>query len=197
VLDLRERGVHLIPSGLSQLASRSKTLQAALFAPFMLPLTRAIHTQHDLIEAISDYHENSITVVVTKLDRRNAGMGVHLWQSVEDVFSHASLGNIPFPFVLQPFEPDCRDIRIVFLDDYIEAYERYSPHNFRNNLHHGGRSYEKTLCRQMGCSWKDIDGMDIYPACLYRNSVAYVQSSGNVRRQIEDAPMQFSLIQYK
>ena len=140
VLDLRERGVHLIPSGLSQLASRSKTLQAALFAPFMLPLTRAIHTQHDLIEAISDYHENSITVVVTKLDRRNAGMGVHRWQSVEDVFTHASLGNIPFPFVLQPFEPDCRDIRIVFLDDYIEAYERYSPHNFRNNLHHGGQS---------------------------------------------------------
>ena len=78
--------------------------------------------------------------VVTKLDRRNAGMGVHLWNSVEDVFTHASLGNLPFPFILQPFQPDCRDIRVVVLGDYMEAYFRHNPHNFRNNLHHGGRS---------------------------------------------------------
>jgi ribosomal protein S6--L-glutamate ligase len=156
LLDLCERGVHLVPSGLSQLASRSKTLQAALFAPFMLTLTRAVHAHHDLIEAISDYQKNSITAVVTKLDRRNAGMGVHLWQSIEEVFTHASLGNIPFPFVLQPFEPGCRDIRVVFLDDYIEAYWRHNPHNFRNNLHHGGKSKpcelseeQIKLCRQV------------------------------------------------
>jgi len=154
LFDLKDRGVHLIPSGLSQLASRSKALQAAIFAPFMLPLTRAIHSHHDLIEAISDYQRNSATAVITKLDRSNAGMGVHLWQSVEEVFTHASLGNIPFPFVLQPYEPDCHDIRVVFLDDYIEAYRRHNPHNFRNNLHHGGQSdpYELSaeqvkLCR--------------------------------------------------
>jgi glutathione synthase/RimK-type ligase-like ATP-grasp enzyme len=140
LLDLCERGVLLIPSGLSQLASRSKTFQAALFPTVMLPLTRPIHALHDLIEAISDYHKNSITAVITKLDRRNAGMGVHLWQSIEEVFTHASLGNIPLPFVLQPFEPECRDIRVVFLDDYIEAYWRHNPYNFRNNLHHGGQS---------------------------------------------------------
>jgi ribosomal protein S6--L-glutamate ligase len=140
LLDLCERRVHLIPSGLSQLASRSKTFQAALFSTVMLPLTRPIHALHDLIEAISDYHKNSITAVITKLDRRNAGMGVHLWQSVEEVFTHASLGNIPLPFVLQPFEPECRDIRVVFLDDYIEAYWRHNPYSFRNNLHHGGQS---------------------------------------------------------
>ena len=148
LLDLHQRGVRLIPSGLSQLASRSKTLQAAIFAPFMLPLTRAIHSQHDLIEAISDYRKNSTTTVVTKLDRRNAGMGVHLWQSVEEVFTHASLGNLPFPFVLQPFEPDCRDLRVVFLDDYIEAYQRHNPHNFRNNLHHGGQSKHWELAEE-------------------------------------------------
>ena len=155
LLDLSERGVHLIPSGLSQLASRSKTLQVALFAPFMLPLTRAIHVHHDLIEAISDYRKNSIRAVVTKLDRRNGGMGVHLWQSVEEVFTHASLGNLPFPFVLQPFEPDCQDMRVVFLDEYIEAYWRHNPYNFRNNLHHGGQSEhcepsaeQINLCRQ-------------------------------------------------
>jgi len=140
LLDLYERGVHLVPSGLSQLASRSKTLQTAIFAPFMLPLTRAIHAHHDLIEATAEYEKNSVTSVVTKLDRRNAGMGVHLWRSVEEVFTHASLGNIPFPFVLQPFEPECRDIRAVFLGDYVEAYWRFNPHNFRNNLHHGGQS---------------------------------------------------------
>ena len=99
LLDLSVRGVHLVPSGLSQLASRSKTLQTALFAPFMLPLTRAIHAHHDLVAAISDYEKNSIAAVVTKLDRRNAGMGVLFWQSVEEVFTHASLGNIRFPFV--------------------------------------------------------------------------------------------------
>ena len=140
VLDLCERGIHLIPSGLSQLASRSKTLQAALLAPLMLPLTKAIHSQHDLIAAISDYQKNSVNEVVTKLDRSNAGMGVHLWQSAEELFAHASLGNIPFPFVLQPYEPECRDIRVVLLDDYVEAYWRHNPYNFRNNLHFGGQS---------------------------------------------------------
>jgi ribosomal protein S6--L-glutamate ligase len=156
LLDLCERGINLIPSGLSQLASRSKTLQAAIFSPFMLPLTRTIHAHHDLIEAISDYRKNSISSVVTKLDRRNAGMGVHLWQSVEEVFSHASLGNIPFPFVLQPFVPECRDIRVIMLHDYIEAYWRHNPYNFRNNLHHGGESKpcqlseeQLKLCREV------------------------------------------------
>ena len=140
LLDLCQRGIHLVPSGLAQLASRSKAFQAALFARFMLPLTCTIHSLHDLITAITDYHKNGITAVVTKLDRRNAGMGVHLWQSIEEVFTHASLGNLPFPFVLQPFEPDCRDIRVVYLGDYREAYWRHNPYSFRNNLHHGGES---------------------------------------------------------
>lgn len=140
LLDLETRGVHLIPSGLSQLVSRSKTLQATIFSKFMLPQTRAIHTLHDLIEAIPEYQKNSVTAVITKQDRGNAGLGVHLWQSIEEIFTHASLGNLPFPFVLQPFQPECRDIRVVMLDDYIEAYWRHNPHSFRNNLHHGGRS---------------------------------------------------------
>ena len=150
LLDLGARGVHLIPSGLSQLVSRSKVFQATLFSRFMLPLTRPIHALHDLIEALSDYQRDSITSVITKLDRRNAGMGVHLWQSIEDVYTHASLGNMPFPFVLQPFEPECRDIRVVFLDDYIEAYWRHNPYSFTNNLHHGGQSAPCEL------SWEQI-----------------------------------------
>lgn len=156
LVDLSERGIHLIPSGLSQLLSRSKALQALVFAPDMLPFTRAIHSQHDLIETLADYQKNEITTVVTKLDRSNGGMGVHLWQSVEEVFTHASLGNLPYPFVLQPYEPDSRDIRVVFLGEYIEAYWRHNPHNFRNNLHHGGQSRfceltkeQLDLCRQV------------------------------------------------
>lgn len=156
LLDLCERGIQLVPSGISQLASRSKALQAAIFAPFMLPLTRAVHVTHDMIAAIADYQQNAVSAVVTKLDRRNAGMGVHLWSSVEEIFTHASLGNIPFPFVLQPFVPGCRDIRVVVIGDYLEAYWRQNPHNFRNNLHHGGQSKpcelsaeQHTLCRQV------------------------------------------------
>ena len=154
LLDLSQRGVHLVPSALSQLASRSKTLQVTLFGPYMLPLTRAIHAHHDLIRAIADYRKNGVTAVVTKLDRRNAGMGVHLWRSVEEVFTHASLGSIPYPFVLQPFMPECSDIRALFLGGYSEAYQRHNPHNFRNNLHHGGESRacrlspeQEELCR--------------------------------------------------
>jgi len=147
LLDLCTRGIHLVPSGLSQLASRSKTLQAVLFAGFMLPLTRAIHSQHDLVEALAEYGRNSVTAVVTKQDRSNAGMGVHLWNSIEEVFSHASLGSLPLPFVLQPFEPECCDMRVVVMGDYVEAYQRSNPHNFRNNLHHGGQS---TPCRLTG-----------------------------------------------
>ena len=145
LLDLCQRGVHLVPSGLAQLASRSKVFQATLFSSFMLPLTSAIHSLHDLRTAMTAYQENSISAVVTKLDRKNAGMGVFLWQSIEEVFTHASLGTLTLPFILQPFEPDCRDIRVVLLDDYYEAYRRHNQYNFRNNLHHGGKSKECTI----------------------------------------------------
>ena len=156
LVDLDARGIQLIPSALSQLASRSKTFQAALFGKFMLPHTRSIHSLHDLIAAITDYQKHSITGVVTKQDRKNAGLGVHLWQSIEEVYTQTSLGNLPLPFVLQPFEPKCRDIRAVFLDDYIEAYWRHNPYSFRNNLHLGGQSKacvlgneQIKLCRQV------------------------------------------------
>ena len=156
LVDLAARGIHLIPSGLSQLAGRSKTFQAAVFSRFMLPHTLCIHTQHDLIEAVPEFQKNGIGAVVTKQELENAGMGVHLWQSIEEVFSHTSLGNLPLPFVLQPFEPKARDIRVIILGDYIEAYWRHNPYNFRNNLHLGGRSEpcslnseQAKLCRQV------------------------------------------------
>ena len=155
LLDLVERGIRLFPAALSQLASRSKTLQAKLFAPLMVPHTVTVYDLHDLTRAISLYGRKSIGQVVTKHDRRNAGMGVHLWTSIEEVYTQASFGVMPLPFVLQPFYPDCRDIRVLMIGDYEEAYWRHNPDNFRNNLHCGGESRpceltaaQHALCRQ-------------------------------------------------
>ncbi|MEA3548324.1 MAG: hypothetical protein U9R66_11750 [Thermodesulfobacteriota bacterium] len=140
LLDLVERGVLLFPSALSQQVCRSKVQQAVIFSSFMLPHTRAIHDQHDMLAAVNLYDQHGISKVVTKLDRKNAGMGIYLWQSIEDVFTQASLGVLPFPFVVQPFLAESRDIRVVVLGEYKEAYSRHNPYNFRNNLHCGGRS---------------------------------------------------------
>lgn len=140
LLDLVERGIQLFPSALAQLACRSKCLQARLYGKEMVPRTRAIHDLHDMQEAITLYHRHGIGRVVTKHDRRNAGMGVHLWNSSEEVFSLASFGSMEFPFVLQPFVEQSRDIRVIVLGEYVEAYWRHNPHNFRNNLHFGGES---------------------------------------------------------
>ena len=156
LLDLVERGVQFFPSALSQLVSRSKVMQAQLFCSGMLPHTRTIHDQHDMLDAVNLYTKEKIGRVVTKLDRKNAGMGIHLWSSVEDVFNQATLGVLGYPFVLQPFLKDGRDIRVVVLGEYTEAYWRCNPNNFRNNLHCGGFSEpcdlndeQRELCRKV------------------------------------------------
>lgn len=140
LLDLVSRGVQLFPSAVSQLASRSKIFQTILFSHYMMPHTFAIHGQHDLLDAINEYGEQGVGKVVSKHDRRNAGMGIHLWDSIEDVYAQASFGASIYPLVIQPFYENCRDIRVIILGDYIEAYWRHNPHNFRNNLHCGGAS---------------------------------------------------------
>jgi glutathione synthase/RimK-type ligase-like ATP-grasp enzyme len=140
LLDLVERGVLLFPSALSQLASRSKVLQARLFGAWMLPHTRVICDLHDLLATINLYNEQGIDRVVTKHNRRNAGMGIHRWSSIEEVYSQASFGTMPFPFVIQPFCARSRDLRVILLGDYLEGYQRCNPHNFRHNLHCGGES---------------------------------------------------------
>nr|MBF0222656.1 hypothetical protein [Desulfobulbaceae bacterium] len=152
--DLLSRGVHLIPSALSQLASRSKVLQAELFGPWLPARTLAIHDNHQLLEALSLF--GSGQKVITKQDRKNAGMGIHLWASIEDVFTHATLGNLPYPFVLQSFYGGAKDIRVLVLGDYVEAYWRENTANFRNNLHCGGKSRpcaltaeQESICRKV------------------------------------------------
>lgn len=138
LLDLVERGIQLIPSATSQLASRSKTFQARLLAPFMIPHTVVIYDIHGLLNTISLYGHHDIDKVVLKHDRKNAGLGIHLFRDIEDVYNQAANSQFPYPFMIQPFVANSRDIRVIVLDDYIEAYERCNPHNFRNNLHCGG-----------------------------------------------------------
>lgn len=145
LVDLLDRGVKLFPAGSAQLSCRSKIIQAKIFSEFMLPNTEAIHDLHDLMGAVNEYQRLGYRQVITKKDRANAGMGINLWSSVEEVFNHASFGTIPFPFVLQPFRQNSRDIRVVILDDYLESYWRSNPDNFRNNLHCGGSSESTVL----------------------------------------------------
>ncbi|MDT8335331.1 MAG: hypothetical protein RQ753_06515 [Desulfurivibrionaceae bacterium] len=138
VTDLLERGIKLFPAALAQLSCRSKVFQAKIFSQYMAPATETIHDLHELMTAVNQYQRRGLQQVVTKKDRAHAGMGINLWPSAEDVFNQASGGGLPFPFVIQPFHPDSLDIRVIIIDDYLEAYRRNNPDNFRNNLHYGG-----------------------------------------------------------
>lgn len=157
-LDLVERGIQLIPSALSQLASRSKTFQARLLSPFMVPHTVVIYDIHGLLETVSLYGHHAIEKVILKHDRKNAGLGIHLFRTIEDVYTQAANNVLPFPFVLQPFVANSRDIRVIILGGYIEAYERNNPDNFRNNLHCGGAAQPFTLnTQQLDLCMKAMD----------------------------------------
>lgn len=156
LVDLTQRGIRLIPSATAQLASRSKVLQSRLFSQWMIPGTRAVYDAHHLLEQITPFQKLTPGRVILKLERKNAGIGVLLFHSIEDIYSHAATGNLPFPFVVQPFFQDAIDIRVIILDDYVEAYTRQNSYSFRNNLHCGGVSaphkLEETqynICRQV------------------------------------------------
>ncbi len=138
--DLVERGILIIPSATSQLASRSKVFQARIFSDFMLPDTSAIYDLNGLLLATTLYRKQRHNKVVMKQDRKNGGVGIHLFSDIEELYNLASCTACSFPFVLQPYRESYRDLRVVVLDDYVEAYERSNPDNFRQNLHCGGKS---------------------------------------------------------
>jgi ribosomal protein S6--L-glutamate ligase len=140
LLDLAARGVKMMPSAVSQLCSRSKVFQARILKKFMVPGTEPVYSLHELMEMVSAYGRMSVGRVVCKLDRANAGTGILLFGGIEDVYSQAALGNLTCPFVVQPFVAGCRDVRVVVLGEYVEAYIRHNPDNFRQNLHCGGGS---------------------------------------------------------
>jgi len=152
LIDLVSRGVQLVPPALPQLVSRSKALQAQLFSQWLPPQTTPIHDIHQLMECIASW-PSEYTKIITKQDRKNAGMGIHLWNNLEEVFNQASLGVLVFPFVVQPFIDAATDVRVVIIGDYLEAYQRQSTASFRNNMHFGGTAspYILTELQQKIC----------------------------------------------
>jgi ribosomal protein S6--L-glutamate ligase len=137
-LDLMRRGVHCFPSALSQCLSRSKTMQAVILSPFMMPLTRPVMRRADLMRAIGIYRREGIGAVVTKQEGIHCGHGIRRWPDVEAAYNHFAFNTGEYPFVLQPFAANIADVRVVVVDDYAEAYRRVNPHNFRSNLSSGG-----------------------------------------------------------
>lgn len=140
LLDLASRQVTLIPSAISQVCSRSKVFQVRLLGQFMLPHTAAVYDKHDIMELVGHYNCQNIGKVVCKLDRANGGQGILLFNSIEEIYNHASMGLLKLPFVVQPFIENVTDVRAVILGAKIEAYTRHNPDNFRHNLHCGGTS---------------------------------------------------------
>ncbi len=142
--DLLARGIEAFPPLLAQHLARSKCFQAAVFREEMVPFTQVIRDRHDLIRAVNLYGQHGFKRVITKQNRFNCGLGIHLWEDIESLYNQATLGGFPYPFVLQPFVPEITDVRVVILGDYLEAYARKNPHNFRHNIFFGGeaRPYE-------------------------------------------------------
>ncbi|MEN8189396.1 MAG: hypothetical protein ABFS19_06075 [Thermodesulfobacteriota bacterium] len=146
--DLSQRGIRMIPSATAQLASRSKCFQTRLFGNEMVPHSRVIYDIHAMLDTMNLYHRHQVTKVVVKDDAKDGGFGIFLFRDIEEVYFHAANSQLSYPFVVQPFVSDCRDIRAIFLGDYHEAYERSNPDNFRNNLHCGGSATPLSLSRE-------------------------------------------------
>lgn len=204
LIDLMERGVKLFPSATSQLASRSKVFQTRIFQQFMIPGTFGVYDIHGLLDAISFYQKNRTERVVLKHDRKHGGLGIHLFKELEDIFNLCSNHVIDFPFVVQPFLVNSRDIRVVILDDYLEAYQRFNPDNFRKNLHCGGEARvwklsekQEEICRKAmdrgSFPYAHIDLLLAADGTVYLNEInlrggirGAAITPGNYRKKIED-----------
>jgi ribosomal protein S6--L-glutamate ligase len=154
VLDLAERGVAFFPPVLAQLLGRSKVAQAEVLGEYMVPGTFVAYCLADLAGKLPEFR--ALGAVVAKRDRAHLGLGISLWPSLETLYSLAGLQGLTYPLVVQPFVPDARDVRVVALAGYVEAYERVNPHSFRKNLFQGGSSQpavltpaQENFCRQV------------------------------------------------
>lgn len=148
MIDLLERGVTCLPFCLSQSLSRSKITQAHILNEWMAPLTCVITRRIELLNAVGLYNKNGIGKVVTKEDQKHCGHGVRLWDHIENLYSILGLEETSYPFVLQPLLTNFTDVRAIFAGNYIEAYTRDNPYNFRCNLAAGGKSTPYTLTQE-------------------------------------------------
>jgi glutathione synthase/RimK-type ligase-like ATP-grasp enzyme len=147
LLDLAGRGVSFFPAVLSQFLSRSKAAQAEVLGDFMLPGTFVAYSLADLARRLPELPAGK--PVVAKRDRGHLGLGVSLWPDLETLYNLASLQGLTYPLVVQPFLADARDLRVVLVGDYVEAYERLNPHSFRKNLFQKGSSRPFTLTPEL------------------------------------------------
>jgi ribosomal protein S6--L-glutamate ligase len=145
LFDLVDRGVVFFPAALAQLLSRSKAAQAEVLGEFMVPGSFVAYVLPDLADRLGEFQAQGLSPVVAKRDRANLGLGVSWWPTLEALYSQATLQDIPYPVVVQPFLPRARDLRVVALGEYAEAYERVNPHSFRKNLFHGGSAQPAEL----------------------------------------------------
>ncbi|MGD9227874.1 MAG: hypothetical protein PVF26_15315, partial [Desulfobacterales bacterium] len=138
LIDMLERGIDCLPSPLAQILNSSKVSQAFVLRDWMLPDTLVIPRRRDLIEAVNTFNKHNIGPVVTKQDSMHCGHGIRRWESIETLYSFMAFSKSSYPFVLQPLQVKFTDIRVIIVGDYVEAYSRYNPHNFRVNLSSGG-----------------------------------------------------------
>jgi ribosomal protein S6--L-glutamate ligase len=75
----------------------------------------------------------------------HCGHGVRRWENIETLYNSVALSKSSYPFVLQPFLNDLTDVRVIIVADYIEAYGRHNPDNFRMNIASGGKYYPYAL----------------------------------------------------
>jgi len=145
LVDLLERGVRCCPSALSQVLNGSKTAQGLILKNWMIPDTRVIQRRTDLMKAVQVYQRKGIGPVVTKADKMHCGYGVRLWDHMEMLYSFTAFSEDEYPFLLQPFLKDITDVRVIVAGDYIEAYLRENPDNFRKNISAGGSAVPYAL----------------------------------------------------
>lgn len=138
LIDMLERGIRCLPSALSQTLNSSKVAQAFILSDWMLPFTLAILRRADLFEAVNTFNAHQLGPAVTKQDSMHCGHGTRRWESIETLYSFMALSESAYPFVVQPFQEKFTDVRVIVVGDYVEAYTRYNPYNFRVNLTLGG-----------------------------------------------------------
>ena len=166
LLDLLDRGVAFFPSALAQMLARSKVAQAEVLGEFMVPGTFVAYSLPDLARRLGEFSGSGEGQVVTKRDRAHLGLGVSLWPSLETLYSLGGLQGLPYPLVAQPFLSEGRDLRVVVVGDYAEAYERLNPGSFRKNLFQGGSSRPTPLTPELLAFCRKIMARGKFPYAI-------------------------------
>lgn len=156
LIDLAHRGIHCLPAPLAQMLNGSKVAQALILKEYMLPNTAVVTRPKELFNLIAPYNRDQIGAVVTKEDRLHCGRGICRWDSIETLYSFKARDDRAYPLVVQPFKANLTDVRVIMVDEYVEAYVRANAYNFRANISAGGQSRPYALDSQQERFCRDI-----------------------------------------